>query len=166
MLAFFLIFENRRRLCASPLAPRFPKSLTPERISSNQRSASASGTCTQTQLRIQTTHRSRSRSRRRTRGDNMMTQQPASALSAETTTLPPCCEIGTCRRRLVEAYCSECHLPSCHWCYEVYLGIPICGDCDPHDGIICCAEVSRPGVSGKCPVCRSVKTRSLQGLLQ
>jgi hypothetical protein len=59
------------------------------------------------------------------------------AASAEIAAFHSCCQIGACRIIPVKAYCSECHLPSCQWCYEVYRGttIPICGECDPFEGI-------------------------------
>ena len=59
------------------------------------------------------------------------------AASAEIAALRSCCQIGVCRNIPVKVYCSECRLPSCQWCYEVYRGttIPICGECDPFKGI-------------------------------
>ena len=100
------------------------------------------------------------------------------SLTAEITPLRPRCEIGSCTKRPVGAYCRVCKLPACKECYAVHLGIPICGDCDPHEGNICFAERHRdcyPDEStlpfaersiGLCPGCRAVRIRTLQALLR
>ena len=103
---------------------------------------------------------------------------PDPALAAEITALQPRCEIGSCTKRPVGAYCNVCKLPACKQCYDVYLGIAICGDCDPHDGNVCFAEEQRncfpdegtlpfaQRSRGLCVGCRAVRIRILQFLLR